>query len=189
MRIIAGSLKNRIIQTLPKAKYRPSTSKFREAIFNILNSYHMEDEINFNECEILDLFAGSGGLSFEAISQGAPSATLIDINPEYLNLTKQQAQEFDVLKQMKFIKADATNLPTATKQFDLVFIDPPYFEQMIDKTLRSLINKNWLKDNALIIIETPKTADIELLPNLIMQKQKIYNNNKMLILRYQNGQE
>lgn len=185
MRIIAGKYKNRKIDSLKDATYRPSTDKLRQALFSILSSGEFINQPAFLGVDILDLFAGSGSLSFEALSRGARSATLIDREASYLAAIKAFATKLQITSQIKLVQNDATNLPLAQQQYDLIFIDPPYNYQVIDQLLNSLIKNAYLKDQAIIVIELPKKRDILLKENYHLIKEQSYGNSKLLILRYE----
>jgi 16S rRNA (guanine966-N2)-methyltransferase len=86
MKIIAGKHKNRIIPTIKTADYRPTTTKFREALFSIMASGEFFDLQPIVDAKILDLFAGTGILSFESLSRGAKNVTFVDNNPNHLKI-------------------------------------------------------------------------------------------------------
>ncbi len=184
MRIIAGKHKNRIIPTSKNANYRPSTTKFREALFSILSSGVFLEKQPILGAKILDLFSGAGSLSFEALSRGAKNITLIDNNYSNLKTASNFAQYIGEENNIKTILMDATNLSKAVGQYNLVFMDPPYYNNYVIKSLNSLIENQWLEDRALIVIEIAKKEAPKLPNNLQLVKEKIYGNNKLLILKY-----
>lgn len=184
MKIIAGKHKNRVIPVLKGSSYRPSTGKIREAIFSILTSGEFAEEEIFNDnTAVLDLFAGTGSLSFEALSRGAGEVTLVDINANHLRLAREFAISIGEEKNSNFLNISAVNLPRATKSFDLVFIDPPYYNNLIKGAVNSLKKGGWLKDGAILVIESAKTDDF---PDDSCQliKEKIYGDSKLIFLRY-----
>ena len=184
IRIIAGKHKNRIIPTKKSSNYRPSTGKFREAIFSILTSGEFLDNPILKGAKVLDLFAGTGSLAFEALSRGAASATLIDNVRVHLEDAKNFANLIGEADNVTALCVDACSLPKALYQYDLIFMDPPYHQNMVEKALTSLEQGEWLKKAALIVIEVPKTQDIKLGPNMELKREKIYGNNKLIMLKY-----
>lgn len=185
IRIIAGRHKNRIIPSLKNAKYRPSTSKFREAVFSILNSGQFNEGHLFdNNIKVLDMFSGTGSLSFEALSRGCGEITLVDINAEYLAAAYQFASVIAETEKVFLININALNLAKATKTFDLIFIDPPYHENLIPATIDNLLKNSWLNFGAILVVEMAK-SDIYLNPKLELVKEKIYGNSRLMILRYE----
>ena len=185
LRIISGKHKNRVIPTLRTAKYRPSTGKLKESIFSILTSGEFIDNQLFSSnINVLDLFSGTGSLGFEALSRGSGFVTLVDINPDYLNLAKQFASLIKEKENMSFLCLDAGNLPSSNQKYDVVFIDPPYHKNLATKALTSLVRANWLKNNAVIAVEVAKTDDINLSDNIRFINSRIYGHTKLLILKY-----
>lgn len=184
MRIIAGKYKNRTIPYLKNVNYRPSTMKLREAIFSILASSEFEKKHKYKDADILDLFSGTGSLAFEALSRGAKSITLLDINRYYLKVAENFAVKIGERRNVKCYLTNATKLPLSLKQYSLVFIDPPYYKQFAIKALTCLIRNQWLKDNSILVIELGKYEDFFFPESLQLVKKKIYANSKLYILRY-----
>ena len=116
MRIIAGKHKNRVIPTLKNSDYRPSTAKFREALFSILSSGEFADVRLIQGAQVLDLFAGTGSLSFEALSRGASSITLVDNCREHLDLALDFARKIGELDNISVLITDATFLSKAPRK-------------------------------------------------------------------------
>ncbi len=187
MKIISGKHKNKVIPTAKTSSYRPTTSKFREALFSIITSGEFLDTQPIANAEILDLFAGTGILSFESLSRGAKAATLIDNNREHLKLIKKFADKIGEGDNVNCYLADASCLTKSNKQYNIVFMDPPYYNNLCMKTLTSLIENNWLGNNSIIAMEMEKAANLVLqdFPKLHLLKEKIYGNNKLLIVRYE----
>lgn len=186
MKIIAGEHKNRIIPTSKFLRYKPTTAKLREALFNIIGSGEFFHSKPLDNAQTLDLFAGTGILSFEALSRGAKNATLIDNNLEHLKLIKKFADKIGKTNNIYCQLADASSLPASNKQYSIVFIDPPYYNNLCIKTLTCLIQNNWLENNAIIAIEMEKAVTLILknFSNLHMIKDKVYGNSRLIIVQY-----
>lgn len=183
MRIIAGKHKNRVIPTIKGADYRPSTGKFREALFSILTSGIFAEEQTLKDASILDLFAGTGSLSFEALSRGAKSATLVDINQKNLDAAMKFAQVIGEEKNIEALCANVLFLGKAARACDIAFLDAPYKLGISNKAIEILLANNWVRRGSIIVAELPKKEDIELLDKLELIREKIYGNSKMLIIR------
>lgn len=181
MKIIAGKYKGLLIPIIKNANYRPTTGKLKEAIFSILSSGTITDLEGAN---VLDLFTGTGSLAFEAISRGARLTLSIDRDANHIKTCKEFAIKIGQQENMMFLNADATNLPKAQKQYDIIFIDPPYFHAMADKTLISLSDKNWLAKDAIIMIEVGRKEDVKIPAYYEKIDERIYGNTKLIILRY-----
>lgn len=183
IRIISGRHKNRIIPTLKGSNYRPTTGKLREAIFSILTSGQFSDgRLISNQVNVLDLFAGTGSLAFEALSRGAAKVTLVDINNDYLSLAKEYVDLINEHEKVVLLNLNATTLPKATSAFDLVFIDPPYYHNLVPKAVASLQKGGWLKKGAILVLELARTEDF-VNHSLELITQRVYGDSKLLVLR------
>ena len=150
IRIIGGELKGRKLVTVPGMKTRPTADRVRESIFNILGE-------RVQGASVLDLFAGTGAMGIEALSRGAESALFIDDNPAALSaLTKNikncslenrtRAIKWNILKNLNILRA-------AQPACNLVFIDSPYNQKMVQPTLSNLGLSRCLKNGAMVVIE------------------------------------
>lgn len=191
MKIIAGKYKNRVITTDKKALYKPTTSKFREAVFSILSSGQFLLTNPLDNAIILDLYSGTGILAFEALSRGAKNVTLVDINPLHLKQARNFAKLIGQETAVYCKQLDAAVLEGADQQYDVVFMDPPYYKGLCPKTLNSLIKQKWLRDKSLIVMEIEKKANINFqdFPELRIIKEKTYGNSKLLITEYEQNKE
>ena len=193
LRVISGDLKGKKVPYLKNSNYRPSTSKLREALFSIISSGEFSEDDILSDGKFLDICSGTGAISFEAISRGMVSATLIDIESSHIKLAKETAENFGIIDRMSFFRVSATSLPKAHQKHNLVFIDPPYDKvtrEFISKILGSIISGEWIENSAIIMIETDFRVDIENLLNDDLHqkfkiiKVKLYGNSKLSILRY-----
>jgi len=180
MRIISGTLRGAIIPTVKDSTYRPSTGKFKEAIFSILTSLQaLQGKI------ALDLFAGTGSLGFEALSRGATHATFLDINTKHLNLAKSFAEKHGLMEKTRFINTDSTNLMPTDRKYDIVFLDPPYAKGIVEKALAKLIKSEWLNPGALLVIEVGAKEDV-VLPEICKElDMRVYGGSKMIMAKYE----
>ncbi len=184
MKVISGFLKGHIIPTLKGAKYRPSTGKFKEAMFSILTSGEFATEGIIYNKEVLDLFAGTCSLGFEALSRGAKHVTFVDVDQPSLDLATIFAMKKNIEDKTNFVKQDATRLSTAKKQYDLVFMDPPYDQDMASKALSALDKYGWLKETAIIVVETGSREKLTYPERYSLIDERVYGISKMTILRY-----
>lgn len=123
MQIISGLFRRRILSTPKGLSTRPTSGALREALFNICRN-------DVEQCEFLDLFAGSGAVGLEAISRGATSATFIESDREALRCIHKNIEALDVAKQCSVISGDVLRLVEKLskqgKRYDIIFADPPY---------------------------------------------------------------
>lgn len=156
MQIISGRLKGLRIVTSDKCDYRPTTARVKDAIFNILahGCFGADGGCLLDDAVSIDLFAGTGALTFEALSRGGAHGVMIEKNPLHLQELKANSEKFGLRTQTTVIRGDATNLPKAKIKCNLAFIDPPFNLSLVDPTLVSLVKGGWLKHGAIIVIET-----------------------------------
>ncbi len=182
LKIISGRLKNRIVPVLPKAKFKPSTTRTREAIFSIINSWQFEQRLE--NSNVLDVFSGSGSLGLEALSRGAKFVSFIDSSLEQINFLKNYVHKIGEEASVGFVHANAERLPYANRLYDIILMDPPYFENLSAAALKSLKKNNWLADSAIIILEVATREDVELPQGYEQVDVRIYGNNKLVFLKY-----
>jgi 16S rRNA (guanine966-N2)-methyltransferase len=147
LRIVGGKFKGRRLLAPSSIPARPTTDYAKEALFNIL-----QNQMEWEECEMLDLFSGIGSISLEAISRGAKSVTSIDKHPKAIHWLKNVTNALSI-SNLIFQREDAFKwLNKNEKQFDLVFADPPYEFAQYDELIEVVLNRA-LKADANFILE------------------------------------
>lgn len=169
MRIISGDLKGRVFNLPRFFKDRPTTDVAREGLFNILTNIYYYDEIR-----VLDLFAGSGSISLEFASRGCEEVTSVDINQKYTDFIDSTIEKlFPDSYPITTITSDAYRfLEMSSLQYDIIFADPPYDSQEIEKIPDLVINNPDRNKELLLIIEHSK--DTRFLNTKYLEKQKRY---------------
>ncbi len=185
MRIIEGKYKGRLIPVDKDSRYRPITSKMRESLFSILKSAKFAKEDIIVGSNVLDLFSGTGIIAFEALSRGAKRSLLVDINYKYLLAAKMFASVLGIIKNIDFLKANIVFLPKSKYQYDLIFIDPPYYTDLINKVLFRLYTKEWMSNGAIIVVKMSVGYIIKHYDYLRLKEERYYGKNKLLILQYE----
>lgn len=167
MRIIAGTHRSRTVLAVEGNTTRPTTDKVKEAIFSRIGSY-------FEGGEMLDLFAGSGNMSFEAISRGIQHATLCDVQYKAVSTIKKNAQRLDIEKCCTIWKMDYKKaLQIAFQEgncFDFIYLDPPYKQQQIVEILQYLNTHNMVQVAGDVVCESLKE---DTFPNQIGALSKV----------------
>lgn len=154
IRIVAGTLGGRRIATPPGSATRPSTERLRESIFQHLVAAVLPD--GFDNLRVLDLFAGSGALAFEAVSRGAAHATLVDEAAAPLSTIDANIKSLRLQSATSVVRG---RLPAAlarieTGPFSVVFCDPPYDAGLLEPTLDALLARpDLLADGAIVVME------------------------------------
>ena len=152
MRIIAGKWKGYTLQTPKNNLTRPTSDRIREALVSALDS-----RIELNESHVLDLFAGTGALGFEALSRGAERLWLIDNARKSAELIRKNKALFDPNFDITFRPWNLLQLPPcAGAPFDLIFLDTPYGKDLGQNVVPKARAKGWIADDALIIWEEPR---------------------------------
>ena len=175
MRVIAGKYKGRRLD-LPKSKdVRPTSNIVLAAVFNILNNI-----VTWEEVAMLDLCSGTGAFGIEALSRGAKHITFIDNNLDSLELTKRNLAKLDAAN-YEVMKAAVENLPMARHKFDIVYIDPPYFSNLVPKALKNLKAKEWLSESAIVIAEMSRKEKFTPPESWEIKDERNYGNKKIVI--------
>jgi 16S rRNA (guanine(966)-N(2))-methyltransferase RsmD len=163
MRIISGTNKGKRLVAPKKLPVRPTTDMAKEALFNILNN-----NFQFSQLSILDLFSGTGNIAYEFASRGSKEITAVDANYDCVKFIKKTAQELDF--NISTIKSDVFKfLEKAYVKADIIFADPPYdFEENeFLKIPQIVFEKNLLNQNGQLIIEHSKHTNLSNFPNFI----------------------
>jgi 16S rRNA (guanine966-N2)-methyltransferase len=180
MRIISGVFKGRLIN-VPQSKFiRPTTDRVRETLFNLLNN-----KIDFDEIEVLDIYAGSGSLGLECLSRGATHVTFVEKNFQIYKNLLENIKLLGVEENCKVIKSDTIDFSkkVSEKKYNLILADPPFFKDDIYKVINNFYENNFLSDGGIIIIERSiqtKEKDIE---NFKLQPFKIIGDSCLYELK------
>ncbi len=165
IRIIGGLWRGRKISFPTTNELRPTPDRVRETLFNWLSP-------SIRGATCLDLFAGSGALSFEALSRGAHSVVAVEKAALVLSNIKKIAETLSA-ETLTLEKQDAlTYLKGTPTPFEVVFIDPPYSSDLLDTCLALLVCKGWLKEGALLYFESDLKKAFTLPPTLTLLREK-----------------
>ncbi|MFN8672380.1 MAG: 16S rRNA (guanine(966)-N(2))-methyltransferase RsmD [Candidatus Sericytochromatia bacterium] len=177
IKITGGKLKGRSFKPPNGMNTRPTSAKVREAIFNILNADVLDSVW-------LDLFAGSGSISFEAISRGAKEVYAIEQDKQAFTCLKNNVENLALKEVLKIFKTDSiTFLNKLDYKFDIIFIDPPYASDLYIKTMGILNKKELLNPNGLVLIEHSTKYMLPELKYTFIKNYK-YGDTSLSIFRY-----
>ncbi len=152
LRIIAGRFKGRKLHVPDNhRKTRPTLDRVRETIFNILT--HNSDYPALEGANVLDLFAGSGSLGFEALSRGAAHVTFVDEDVNSLACCKKNTELLNAQSFVTVCKGLTQSVNPPKKPYDIVLIDPPYYKGMSEPTLMNLLHQNALAYHHILALE------------------------------------
>lgn len=166
MRIISGKYKGRRINPPKNLPVRPTTDMSKEALFNVLNNH-----FNFDSLKVLDLFSGTGNISFEFASRGSAPITSVDGDFGCVKFIKQVSSEFDF--DIAATKSDVFKfLDNAKTTYDIIFADPPYGldQATFEKIVLTVFEKDLLEEDGMMIIEHSKYTKLDHMSNFSFQK-------------------
>lgn len=145
---------------------RPTTDMAKESLFNILNNL-----VNFTDLDILDLFAGTGNISYEFVSRGCKSITSVDSNNQCARFIMETSEKLD-FENINVIRSDAkTFLSNAYSKWDIIFADPPYAMEDANFIPTIIFNRELLHPDGLLIIEHNETKDFSDHENFFDQRK------------------
>ncbi len=154
MRIISGKYRSRLIHPPKGIKVRPTTDKAKEGLFNILANL-----FDFDTAVVLDLFAGTGSISYEFASRGCPCIHLVEINSRHLAFIEKTIKELEFNQIKPFRTNVLTFLKTCSYKYDIIFADPPFNLKWIDSIPELILNSGILKSRGKIILEHPRNKN------------------------------
>ncbi len=150
MRIISGASKGRKLATPKDLSLRPTSDRVKESIFNILGG-------QVEGGTVLDLFAGTGNLGIEALSRGAKEVIFVEKGKQALRLIQRNLAQFKMEERSELLPTDANRaigiLRQRGKTFDLIFMDPPYEQGLIERTLSKLNSRPIFHEDSIVVVE------------------------------------
>lgn len=154
IRISGGKKRGQTLVSLDNPDLRPTSGKVREALFNILGQ-------KISGAHFLDLFAGTGLVGIEALSRGALHATFIEKEVTHFKLLRRNIERIQFQSSSTLLGIDALKFKTSPIPFDIVFVDPPYASNMLEKILPALGGSDMIQKEGLIIVEHFKKRALE----------------------------
>ena len=182
MRIVGGRFRGRALATPRTRDIRPTSDRLRESLFNILA--HAYGDL-VTGARVLDLFAGTGALGFEAMSRGAAFALFVDEGAEARALIRENVAALGLGGATKILRRDATKLGAAypIEPFSLVFLDPPYGRGLAAPALGSARAGGWLAPDALIVVEEAADAAFNAPKGFTEIERRRYDDTELVFLR------
>ncbi len=178
LRIVAGKWRSRLLDIADVAGLRPTSERIRETLFNWL-----APGIHGKRC--LDLFAGTGALGLEALSRGAGEVVFVEMALRAVRTLEQNIETLDA-EGATVLQQDATDFLGAAQQgpFDIVFLDPPFAEDVLGELCRLLEEQEVLADDALVYLEQDRAKEMAVLPdNWRVLKNKTAGNVRYMLAR------
>lgn len=176
MRIIAGSRKGHKLCDFEGMDIRPTTDRVKESIFNLIQEY-------IQDAECLDLFGGSGALSFEALSRGAKECVCVDIDPRSIDVIKKNSDSLS-LPGISIVREDAMRyLEKTDKRFSVIFLDPPYNKGFIAPVINTICERGLLSEDGIIMLESDFSDEHSGFSGLEIIKQRKYGRSFVTVYR------
>ena len=187
MRIIAGRRRGRKLVDWEETGIRPMRGFVRSALFSILDDF-------ISEAAFLDLFCGTGSVGLEALSRGAASCVFIDRSPGSCGIVRRNLEALDFLTEGRVMEGDAIamidELARRGRRFDIVFVGPPYYHELVPATLTALADGKVLVDDFVVVAEIHHTESAaEAYGVLERVDVRRYGDNQLLFYRRADGRK
>ncbi len=181
MRVVGGRFGGRALTGPSSDRIRPTSDRLRESLFNII-------EHGFGGVaglRVIDLFAGTGALAFEALSRGATYALFVDDGLEARAALRANIEALGVGGVTRIFRRDARKLGTAPsgERFTLAFLDPPYGRGLAEPTLTALRDGGWLEPGTLVIVEEATTSAVTIPPGYGVEATRVFGDTTIKLLR------
>jgi len=177
MRIVGGEFRGRALLSPKGSATRPTSDRAREAIFNILQHASWLRERLPADANVMDVYAGTGAMGLEALSQGAKHAIFVERDYAAAKTCQDNIENFQLSDRTMLMKFDALHpvpRPLYLEPRDLVFLDPPYGKNMGAQTLEALARKGWLAPGAICVLEMAKKQPEPALEDFIQHDERSY---------------
>lgn len=187
MRVIAGSRRHLLLKTVPGMSVRPTQDRTKETLFNILNPY-------LADCRFLDLFSGSGAIGIEALSRGAKDVVMVEQSTESLACIKENLKTTRLTDEARLLSMDVFRalplLEAEGKAFDIIFMDPPYDNELERRVLTQLADSCLVNADTLLVVEASLQTDFSYLEELGFElfREKKYKNNQHVFIQTQENE-
>lgn len=179
MRIISGKYRGKKLISPQNDDIRPTTDRAKESLFNMIQSYVYDSSF-------LDLFSGSGAIAIEALSREANNITIVEKAKDSIKIINSNLNSLNCEKTNINIKnQDVLQfLENTNLQYDIIFADPPYNYEHINKIIGIISNRKILKEDGVLILETDKSFELRINDDMYIEKEKIYAISKFSIIKY-----
>ncbi|MDQ2085030.1 16S rRNA (guanine(966)-N(2))-methyltransferase RsmD [Herbivorax sp. ANBcel31] len=150
LRVISGSAKGHKLKTINGFSTRPTTDRVKESVFNILAGV-------IAKSRVLDLYSGTGSLGIESLSRGADFALFVDKSRECFMTIKQNLSHTKLSEKSSIMNMDVfvalDKLSKENRKFDIIFLDPPYNKNLVEETLKCLVENDIIEQDGIVIVE------------------------------------
>lgn len=181
MRIISGEFKGRVLASVPDGLVRPVTDRVKSTIFNML-----QNRLALHGADVLDLFAGSGSLGFEALSRGARNVVFVELHSHVIQSIKKNIMLLKCDERCEVLQSEGLSyLQFCKEQFDLIFADPPYAFGQTHELPDLIFQKNLLRKGGFLIIEHTKLLELKPPEQSVLVVTKEFGQTRVSFLTHQ----
>ena len=166
---------------------RPTQDRTKETLFNILNPY-------LADCRFLDLFSGSGAIGIEALSRGAKDVVLVEQSADSLDCIRENLKTTRLTDEARLLSMDVFRaiplLEAEGKSFDIIFMDPPYDNELERRVMERLADSCLVNEDTLIVVEASLQTDFSYLADIGFElfREKKYKNNQHVFIQTQENE-
>lgn len=184
MRVITGLAKGRRLRSVKGMQTRPTSDRVKEALFNILGD-------SVSNARVLDLYAGTGALAIEALSRGALSAVLVDNGRQAVKVIRENLELTGLVPRAEVFSCTTAKalvvLGHQKRQFDLIFLDPPYDMDLLEPAVAMIFAGKLLAGGGVVVAECRSNAIVPAVgPDLELVRQETYGDTKLLFFKWKN---
>lgn len=177
MRIISGIRRGHKLYEFEGDDVRPTTDRVKEAVFNIIQTF-VPDAV------CLDMFAGSGALSFEAISRGAKRAVCVDKDKRSVDIIRKNGESLDFLSSCEIVHMSCFEyIERTSEKYDIIFLDPPYNKDFIEPALNGIIKNDILSEEGIVVLESDGTDFHDMAEGLEIYRQRKYGRTYITVYK------
>ncbi len=182
MRVIGGTAKGRRVKSFKGQSLRPTADRVKEALFNILPH-------DLSGWKVLDIFAGTGNLTFEALSRGAAQACLVDVSREASKMIRKNIEALGFSRSARVLGIPVLRaihvLAGRGDKIDLILADPPYDKGWVERVLRSLAQEELLEKDGILVVEHSTREEVkEIYGSMVLQDQRRYGGTCLSFFGY-----
>ncbi|MBE6111456.1 MAG: 16S rRNA (guanine(966)-N(2))-methyltransferase RsmD [Peptococcaceae bacterium] len=187
VRIIAGHNRGRKLKSVPGMKTRPTADRVKEAVFSSIDGL-------LYGCRFLDVFGGTGSISLEAVSRGAEEAVILEKDADALKVIQENITACGQQQRCRVMRGDSLSSLNALghqgKQFNLIYVDPPYQSGLYETVLQKIASENLLAKDGMILLECAKNTSLSVENSIFfIYKEKNYGDTRVVYVKYKDIEE
>ena len=181
MRIVGGEWRGRPLSAPAGLATRPTADRVREAMFNLLLHSEFAGGFALSGARVLDAFAGTGALGLEALSRGAAHAVFFEKERAAQKVLSQNIATLKAEERCEILRCDALSPPAPNFPADLILLDPPYGEGLIEKAIGALLAQGWISPSAVLMTEARGDEVLALPPEFTALKARLYGDTRVTL--------